>query len=153
MYLICDNGYLRWPTTICPFTRSNKSSAEGFFSTNIESVRKDVECTFGILKKRWKVLNNGFYQRDIKICEKIFVTCCALNNYLLDLMESSHVRVGRGAPDAGDGIWLSRPRDVDPEETDRVMSAKFTHRRSLLVNHLYVARQKGIISVRLNCND
>ena len=20
-YLICDNGYLRWPTTICPFTR------------------------------------------------------------------------------------------------------------------------------------
>ena len=74
MYLICDNGYLRWPTSICPFTRTNKSSAEGFFPTNIESVQKDVECTFGILKKRWKVLNNGFYQRNIKICEKIFVT-------------------------------------------------------------------------------
>jgi len=154
MYLICDNGYLRWPTTICPFTRTNKSSAEGFFSTNIESVQKDVECTFGILKKRWKVLNNGFYQHDIKHCEKIFITCCVLNNYLSDLMERSQVRVGRGAPDAGDGIWLSGPRYVDPEEMDRLMSVKFTRRRSLLVKHLYVARKNGrVTSVRLNRDD
>ena len=53
MHLICDNGYLRWPTTICPFTRTSNSSPEGYFLTNIESVRKDVECTFGIIKKRW----------------------------------------------------------------------------------------------------
>ena len=61
MYLICDNGYLRWPTTICPFTQVKVSSAEGYFSTNIESVRKDVECTFGILKERWRILNNSFF--------------------------------------------------------------------------------------------
>jgi hypothetical protein len=78
------------------------------------------------------------------------VTCCVLNNYLLDLMERSHVRVGCGAPNAGDGIWLSGQRDVDPEETDRVMSAKFSHRRSLLVNHLYVACQNGTITNRDN---
>ncbi len=118
MFLLCGDGYLCWLTTICPLTRANKSSAEGFFSTNIESVQKDVECTFGILKKWWKVLNNGFYQRAIKICEKIFVTCCVLNNYILYLMERLHVKVGRGAPNAGDGIWLSGQRDVDPEETD-----------------------------------
>ncbi len=29
-YLICDNGYLRWPTTICRFTRVDCSSPEGF---------------------------------------------------------------------------------------------------------------------------
>jgi hypothetical protein len=65
MYLICDNGYLRWPTTICPFTWTSNSSPEGYFSTNIEIVRKDVECTFGIIKKRWRILNNRFYQCDI----------------------------------------------------------------------------------------
>jgi hypothetical protein len=26
----------------------------------------------------------GFHYRDINICEKIFVACCCLNNFLLD---------------------------------------------------------------------
>ena len=52
MYLICDNGYLRWPTSIFPYTHVDIASTEGYFSSNLESVRKDVECTFGILKKK-----------------------------------------------------------------------------------------------------
>jgi hypothetical protein len=70
MYLICDNGYLRWPTSICPYEGAAKSTLEGYFSTNLESVRKDVECTFGILKKRWKILNHGLLHRDISVCKK-----------------------------------------------------------------------------------
>jgi hypothetical protein len=50
-YLICNNGYHRWPTLICPYTNACNATLEGYFSTNLESVRKDVECTFGILKK------------------------------------------------------------------------------------------------------
>jgi hypothetical protein len=91
MYLICDNGYLRWPTSICPYAQVDKSTVEGFFSTNIESVRKDVEHNFGIMKKRWQILNNGFKYCDIKICEKIFITYCCLHNFLLDLMERNKV--------------------------------------------------------------
>ena len=82
MYLICDNGYLRWPTSIFPYTHVDLASTEGCFSSNLESVRKDVECTFGILKKRWRILNYGLHYRDIKKCEKIFVTCCCLHNFL-----------------------------------------------------------------------
>ena len=146
MYLISDNGYLRWPTTICPFTRTSVSSPEGYFSTNIESVRKDVECTFGIIKKRWRILNNGFYFRDMAQCAKIFVTCCCLHNFMLDLMEMSSVTVGRGAPMGDDGIWLSGSRDVEPEETDRVLSKQFDQRRILLVHHLYHKRKLGDMS-------
>ncbi len=59
-YLICDNGYLRWPQLICPYTANEPCHTEaGYFLSNIESVRKDVECTFGIIKKRWQILNNG----------------------------------------------------------------------------------------------
>ena len=124
----------------------NKSSPEGYFSTNIEGVRKDVECTFGIRKKRWRILNNGFYHRDIVICKKIFVTCCWMNNYLLDLMERSNVRVGRGATIGDDGIWLAGHReDENPKETDRVLSTQFIHRRNLLVKHLHVFHKKGKI--------
>ena len=50
VYVICDNGYICWPTTICPFMRSQMSNRlEDYFSTNLESVRKDVECVFGIM--------------------------------------------------------------------------------------------------------
>lgn len=50
-YLICDNGYLQWPTLICPFMRSETNGPfETCYSGNLESVRKDVECVFGILK-------------------------------------------------------------------------------------------------------
>jgi hypothetical protein len=105
-YLICDNGYHRWPISISPYANADCASIEEYFSTNLESVQKDVECTFGILKKRWRVLNDGFYYRDINICEKIFVTCCCMNNFLLDLMVRTNIRVGQGAPIGNDGIWL-----------------------------------------------
>ena len=51
MYLICDGGYLHWPVLICPFKHSGCATQKGYFSSTIESVQKDVECTFGILKK------------------------------------------------------------------------------------------------------
>ena len=44
------------------------------------------------------------------------------------------------------GFWMSGPRDVKPEETDRVLLTQFDQRRILLVNHLHLFRQKGNIS-------
>lgn len=69
VYLICDGGYLRWKTLICPFPHAHSASRHGHFSTNLESVRKDVECTFGILKKRWRILEYGMQYRSIIKCE------------------------------------------------------------------------------------
>ena len=52
VYLICDGGYLRWKVLICPYASTSEVGHRGYFNTNLESVRKDVECTYGILKKR-----------------------------------------------------------------------------------------------------
>jgi hypothetical protein len=107
VYFICDNGDLRWPTSICPYDRADSSTLEGHFSTNLEAVWKDVECTFGILKKRWRILNNGLEYRDIRVCEKIFVVCCCLHNFLLDQqIERGSPKVGRGCPIGDDGVFL-----------------------------------------------
>ena len=151
MYLICNNGYLRWPTTICPFTRVENTSAQGYFTTHLEGVWKDVECTFGILKKRWWILNNGFFYREDLICEKIFVTCCWINNFLLDLMERPNIQLVRGAPVGDDGVWLSGPTEVEPNnnDTDRILSEEFAQRRSQLVEHLRLFRRIGAIETRL----
>ncbi len=141
-YLICDNGYLRWPTTICPFTRVDIGSAQGYFTTHLEGIRKDIECTFRILKKRWQILNNGFFYRQVKVCEKFFVMCCWLHNFLLDLMDRTNINLSRGAPIGNDGLWLSGPSDSEPpadeSKNDRILSEQFSHRRAQLVHHLHM---------------
>jgi hypothetical protein len=54
-----DNGYLKWPVTMPPFkTSSNRDEVQ--WSQWLESMRRDVECTFGILKGRWwRILKSG----------------------------------------------------------------------------------------------
>ena len=92
----------------------------------------------------------------MEICSKKFITCCWLHNFLLeeDAMDRSIVRIGRGQPIEGDGIWLSSRRTTEGEEEkhheeespeDRELSQAFQQRRALLVNHLYFFRQKGKI--------
>ena len=111
-------------------------------------MRKDVECTFGILKKRWQVLNDGLAYRDINKCERVFNACCCLHNMMLDQMERNTVRVGRGAPIGTDGIWLDGST-VATEATDIMSSLQFAKRRSLLAKHLLVLRKKGPIDVSI----
>ena len=83
-YVIVDNGYLDWSTTVPPFKDSmNKSEAR--FSQWLESLRKDVECTFGILKSRWRILKTGIRLHSTKAADNVWLTCCALHNMLLDV--------------------------------------------------------------------
>ena len=83
-YVIVDNGYLQRSTTVPPMKHCTKRS-EIRFSEWLESLRKDVECTFGILKSRWRVLKSGIRTHGISSCDKIWLTCCALHNMLLEV--------------------------------------------------------------------
>ena len=117
LYLICNNGYLQWPSTICPFMWSpfmwscDGGHLEDYFSTSLASIRKDVECVFGMLKSRWGILDRGFKHWDITVCGKIFVTCCILHNMMLDLMvrEEKANRIGRGCSIGTAWMWLEGP--------------------------------------------
>ena len=82
-WLLVDNGYLAWPTTVPPIKTTN-SRIEIRFSSWLESMRKDVECTFGILKGRWRILKTGIRLSGVECADKIFLTCCALHNWLLE---------------------------------------------------------------------
>ena len=79
---IVDNGYLSWPTMIPP-SKNPTTYAEMRFSKWVESLRKDVECTFGILKGRFRILKNGIPLHGIEVCDQMWLTCCALHNFLL----------------------------------------------------------------------
>jgi hypothetical protein len=135
-YLICDNGYLQWPTSICPYLHVDKTLMEGYFSTNLESMRKDVECVFGILKKRWKVLNHGFKFHSMAICKKIFFTCCCLHYEMLDMMElrTTHYHVLHGLANQTDGTWLSDGCDDIKILMEAENDVETIHKRAIAIS-------------------
>ena len=53
------------------------------FSKWLESMQKDVECTFGILKGRFRILKTGIPLHGVEATDRIWMTCCALHNFLL----------------------------------------------------------------------
>lgn len=60
-------------------------------------MRKDVECTFGILKGRFRVLKTGIRLQSFKAVDDIWFTCCALHNYLLEV-DGLHKQWTKGIP-------------------------------------------------------
>ena len=70
-YVIVDNGYLRWSTTVPPFKVTNNET-EIRWSRWVESMRKDVECTFGIMKGRWRILKTGIRVHGVDAVDKIY---------------------------------------------------------------------------------
>ena len=103
-------------------------------------MRKDVKCTFGILKKRWRILNNGLEYRDMRVCEKIFVACCWLHNFLLEENEIGYHKVGRGTPIGNDGVFLDGHTELPATTSETGLSVQFRKRRKLLATHLKVCR-------------
>ena len=83
-YLIVDNGYLNWSCTVPPFGESNDIN-EIRWSKWLESMRKDAECTFGILKGRWRILKSGVRIFGVDSVDRVRLTCCVLHNWLLEV--------------------------------------------------------------------
>ena len=81
LYLLVDGGYHKWRIMQCPFKFSLDDQATRW-SEQAESVRKDVECSFGILKKRFQFLKNSItWHRKSDIDNAVF-SCVILHNML-----------------------------------------------------------------------
>ena len=105
-WILVDGGYPSWTSLICPF-KETSSIRELRWSRWAESMRKDVECTFGIMKGkihircytlttlyiyncylyitgRWRILKTGVRLHGLQIVDDIWFTCCAFHNMLLN---------------------------------------------------------------------
>ena len=60
----------------------------------LESIRIDVECTFGILKGRWRILKSGVRLCGVDSVDHIWFTCCVLHNWLLEVDRLTQEWVG-----------------------------------------------------------
>ena len=82
LYLIVDGGYHKWRCLQCPLKHTSIPK-DALWSKWVESVRKDVECVFGILKGRFRCLKLPIYHHDNAVIDNMFFTCCILHNMLL----------------------------------------------------------------------
>ena len=88
VWFMVNNGYLSWSTTIPPM--KNAGTYKCIRSSDwLESMRKDNECTFGILKGWFCILRYGIRFRSINKCDEVWKTSCALHNRLL-FIDSLH---------------------------------------------------------------
>ena len=72
-YLICDNGYHRWKNLMPPYKTTSQVDL-AVWSKHLESTRKDVERTFGCIKKRFRILKVSLFFQDAKFIGNIFLT-------------------------------------------------------------------------------
>jgi hypothetical protein len=119
-WLLVDNGYLAWSTTVPPI-KTTTSRAEIRFSAWLESMRKDVECTFGILKGRWRILKTGIRLFGTHSADKIFLTCCALHNWLLEI-DGLHERWAEGEQSEWEDPLGNHERDAHHDVSRAVVN-------------------------------
>ena len=81
-YLLADNGYLKQSVFMCPW-KTPSCRQELLWSEWAESVRKDVECFFGLLKARWWYLRNGIRYHSAAVIQDAFMCAGILHNMLL----------------------------------------------------------------------
>lgn len=146
LWILVDGGYLSWSSTIPPF-KLYANSKEERWSKWAESMRKDVECTFGILKGRFRFLKTGIRLHSFEVMDNIWFTCCALHNMLLKI-DGLHLRWKNGVKsdyegqlgqhdsigDVRNGLdaeVFARVRDpVNYDTSSRVPNAVYTNNNS-----------------------
>jgi hypothetical protein len=139
-HLICDGGYHHWSHMICGFKQSDEEQRT-LFSSQLESVRKDVECCFGILKMRFQILAHPiqYHDRNLRCyISKINNTvwaCTILHNLLLAYdgldklwTEEDYLSTWYADPDAEKYRWDNEKAAHDSLLRQRVPLRMFTAR-------------------------
>ena len=81
-YIIVDGGYINSPVFIDP-DKFRWTRDAVLWSEWLESVRKDVENFFGMLKPRWRFFRNGIAYHNREFIGKAFKVGCCLHNMIL----------------------------------------------------------------------
>ena len=106
-------GYLICPRLYPPTIQDVK------WSEWLESIRKDVECTFGILKARWRWLRSDILNQDKSLIGAAMRTAAILHNVVLhrDHLETDYTKT-KAYWNALDPDLFDRDAGADGENQD-----------------------------------
>ena len=83
LWVNVDGGYLCAPELLVG-NPHDLDHYMNYWTTFMESERKHVECAFGILKARFRVLKLPIRLESFDVIDNMFVTCCILHNMCLE---------------------------------------------------------------------
>ena len=82
-YLLTDGIYPPWSCFVQPIHELQGPMKEHYTKCQ-EGVRKDVECAFGVLQARWKIVKNLVRQWDLDTISNIMMACIIMHNMILE---------------------------------------------------------------------
>ncbi|CAK1598457.1 unnamed protein product [Parnassius mnemosyne] len=81
LVFVGDEAFAQSEHVMRPYPRRNLTITQRVFNYRLTRARRVVECTFGILTNKWRILYPAL---DVKTttCDKIVKACCILHNYV-----------------------------------------------------------------------
>jgi hypothetical protein len=115
-YVIVDGGYIDSPSMMSGFPGVHSDPVKYKFNDWLASVRKDVECFFGILKNRFRFFKNPINLHSDVDVNNAFHVACMLHNMILtydglDVLWENDVNWGTLNPADGDEVDIEEPTD------------------------------------------
>jgi hypothetical protein len=114
-----------WPTFVKAI-RHPYEEKKIYFTQMLESYRKDIERTFGVLQARWAVLRGPAYGWDRNRLTEIITACIIMHNMIVedegdfaantDFRESSSAIEPRQLIEEGHSDWVINHFDLHREE-------------------------------------
>lgn len=151
-WCIVDGGYVSWISTLAP-PKSSSHIVDVVLAKWMESVRKIIECVFGMLKQRWRILKFGLTIQDESLCEGVMWAACVLQNMILNWAQTRSTEAGRAAavednvlaPAVPEVIYTRSLSLLPPgyQLPARMGSTPYEERMFRLAEHFYVMLLKG----------
>jgi hypothetical protein len=85
-YFLADGIYPEWPLFLKTIPTPSTPKAR-MFAQKQESFRKEVECTFGILRSRWHILQRPSLIMTVRRMQTIIYACIILHNLLVQFQQ------------------------------------------------------------------
>ena len=83
-YLLGDSAYPISPWLQKPFPEATRDRSEIQFNRELSSARVKIECAFGCLKSRWRILQKRL-DSDIAFSVKTAIACAVLHNFCIKM--------------------------------------------------------------------
>ena len=81
--LLGDSAYPLSMWLLKPYHEGTNDPEGINFNKELSRARVSVECAFGILKGRWRILQKRL-DSDIAFTNQIIITCCVLHNFCIE---------------------------------------------------------------------